>query len=544
MMDLVPPDWTHCGHGADPATDPVGCRGVYVSGRTACLAHLTDEDRVTYLTGLAPGASVNHLGTTFDGPLLRDLLEALRDPATRQPRFGSAWFDGATFIGDARFDHVTFAEDAYFNRATFTGDARFGGATFTGDAWFDEARFAGAWSGATFYSAARFGGATFHGDAWFSGARFASLSQFGPFVCVREVGLSDAVFDAPVTMEIAAGAVRCARTRWASTATLRLRYAAVDLRDAVLSAPVAVTAYRVPFTLRPGQTVDESAVVASVPDASVQIDSVSGVDAAHLVLTDTSLIGCQFTGAFHLDELRLEGNNTFASPPKRWRWTRRRVLAEEHHWRALPPENPNPPRGWTPSPHVPGPAVVPGPNQLASVYRALRKASEDAKNEPDAADFYYGEMEMRRHDSGRSLGERGVLWLYWLLSGYGLRALRALSWLVFVMTLTVLGLMLWGLPADPHPPVEPITGTLGGGKKVALFTGTPIIGGVAPGPWSEKISTHRLDRAVRVAVNSVAFRSAGQGLTRPGTYIEMGSRLAEPILLVLVILAVRGRVKR
>ncbi|MFZ1177322.1 MAG: hypothetical protein WAO15_13855, partial [Mycobacterium sp.] len=30
------------------------------------------------------------------------------------------------------------------------------------------------------------------------------------------------------------------------------------------------------------------------------------------------------------------------------------------------------------------------------IYRDLRKGLEEAKNEPGAADFYYGEMEMRR----------------------------------------------------------------------------------------------------------------------------------------------------
>ncbi|GAA2972981.1 hypothetical protein GCM10010446_66780 [Streptomyces enissocaesilis] len=36
---------------------------------------------------------------------------------------------------------------------------------------------------------------------------------------------------------------------------------------------------------------------------------------------------------------------------------------------------------------------------MAALYRQLRKSLEDGKNEPDAADFCYGECEMRRHDS-------------------------------------------------------------------------------------------------------------------------------------------------
>ncbi|MGW0647307.1 hypothetical protein ACWD4T_00630 [Streptomyces umbrinus] len=43
---------------------------------------------------------------------------------------------------------------------------------------------------------------------------------------------------------------------------------------------------------------------------------------------------------------------------------------------------------------------------------------------------------------------------------------------------------------------------------------------------------------------SVGTSSADQDQTSAGTYIEMASRLAEPVLLGLVLLAVRNRVKR
>jgi hypothetical protein len=64
----APPPWPHCGHGADPGTDPVGCRGIHVPGRTACLAHLDDTDRDAYLTGLHPGADIDHRGTLHTAP--------------------------------------------------------------------------------------------------------------------------------------------------------------------------------------------------------------------------------------------------------------------------------------------------------------------------------------------------------------------------------------------------------------------------------------------------------------------------------------------
>lgn len=40
------------------------------------------------------------------------------------------------------------------------------------------------------------------------------------------------------------------------------------------------------------------------------------------------------------------------------------------------------------------------------------------------------------------------------------------------------------------------------------------------------------------------FRSADQELTTAGIYIEMASRLTEPVLLGLAVLVVRNRVKR
>jgi hypothetical protein len=43
------------------------------------------------------------------------------------------------------------------------------------------------------------------------------------------------------------------------------------------------------------------------------------------------------------------------------------------------------------------------------------------------ADFYYGEMEMRHHAHTTPAAERAIIWLYWLISGYGLQALLSLG---------------------------------------------------------------------------------------------------------------------
>ncbi|GAA2402250.1 hypothetical protein GCM10010420_31690 [Streptomyces glaucosporus] len=545
----APPAWPHCGHRSGP-DDPAGCRGARVAGHGACLAHLDETDRAAHLASLSPGDDVDHRGTPFTEDLLNRLLDALRDPGTGRPLMGTARFDEASFAGTAWFNRASFSGEAWFAGAVFAGDARFGGARFLGDAWFAGAVFSGdAWFDGAALAGADFADASLSGDVWLDRvtltgdlrldrARFEGASHLGPLVCGRTVSLDRAVFGVPVTVEVAARRMSCVRTRWQSTATLRLRHAELDLTDAIFEYPVAVAARSAPFSRSWGDPLPESPLAGR--DPGVRLTSVSGIDAAHLVLQDVDLGGCRFAGAVHLDQLRVDGWCTFGSTPAgSRRWSPRRTLAEEHHWRARTGRTPARTRGWTPPPD--GVSVL-QPAALAALYRQIRKSLEDGKNEPDAADFYYGEMEMRRHDTTRPRGERALLAAYWALSGYGLRATRALGWLLGAMTATVLALMLWGLPAEVPRPTT--TGRqVASGQTLTLVTDTPDPRNPA-GPWSGRLTAERFEKALRVVINSVVFRSSGQDLTTAGTYTEMASRFAEPALLGLAVLAVRSRVKR
>ncbi|WSY72033.1 pentapeptide repeat-containing protein [Streptomyces sp. NBC_00885] len=440
-----------------------------------------------------------------------------------------AGFRGAEIGGDASFSQAKIGGDAWFGWAEFNGDARFNGVEIGGDASFSQAKIGGD---------ARFGGALIGGDAQFLGVLFERAAVMGPLACTGTLDLSEAVFEKAVIIEAATAALMCWRTRWAQTAALRLRHATVDLSDAVLEYPVSIAARSRPFIVD-----SEEMAEAGLTDPRVRAVSLRGVDAAHLVLTDIDLTDCRFAGTVHLDQLRLEGRYTLAAAPsglrrrgmRPMRWTPRRTLAEEHHWRA---GRGTATSGWKPAPE--GEEVL-EPAALAPVYRQLRKAFEDGKHEPGAADFYYGEMEMRRHADDIPWAERSLLTAYWALSGYGLRASRALGWLLAAMTATVLAMMLWGLPqGDPKPTS---TGTLTG-RSITTTTETPDP--VNPdGPFRERLlSTERFEKSLRVVINSVVFRSSGQDLTTTGTYTEMATRLTEPVLLGLAVLAIRGRVKR
>ncbi|MFD8670298.1 pentapeptide repeat-containing protein [Streptomyces microflavus] len=685
MSTPEPPPWPQCAHGATPAANPVGCRGIHIPGHTTCLAHLTDTDRDAYLASLTPGADIDLRGTTFTDLLLRALRIALHDPATSTVIFGTgrfesatfehaarfesatfhgdARFQGATFHGEARFESATFHAGAHFRSATFRHNAHFGSTTFHGDARFQSAsfehlarfqsatfkgtarfdsttfeqraEFAGAafhddarFESATFHGSARFdsatfkrnamfstatfkhkalfrfvifqndawfvsaifkgdpqfesaifhgdalfvsvtfelnarfesatfhgdaqfafvtfksnawfGSATFHGDALFRSATFEKADRFGPLVCAGQLVLSGGTFGGPVTLEFAARRLECRRTRWAATAEIRLRYTTVDFAHAVFEYPLTIAAEPDPFLLPDGSELAETAF-AGAPGSDVRLSSLRGVDAAHLVLADADLSPCLFTGTVHLDQLRLEGACTFDTtpPPAGWlrwppvRFTERRVLAEEHHWRA---GRPGAVQGWNVA--VFGAGRV-GPLQLAPVYRALRKAFEDGKHEPGAADFYYGEMEMRRRADDIPRSERGLLTAYWALSGYGLRASRALAWLGAGMLLTIGLLMVFGIAQDT--PKQTATGTVPPGGGTVTFE---IDKDDPKNPTIDRFTGERFEKALNVTLNSVVFRSSGQDLTTAGTYIEMASRLTEPVLLGLAVLAIRNRVKR
>ena len=140
-----------------------------------------------------------------------------------------------------------------------------------------------------------------------------------------------------------------------------------------------------------------TALAGTGPDAAPSLISLRGVDASRLVLVNVGLARCRFADAYNLDQLHFEGNRSrFADPPRRlrvrgripvWRYTRRQILAEEWDSRTQRRR-----LAWTPQHIEPCPAL--DPERLLTLYRQLRKAQEDAKNEPGAADFYYGEMEM------------------------------------------------------------------------------------------------------------------------------------------------------
>ncbi|MGW5264742.1 pentapeptide repeat-containing protein [Microbispora sp. NPDC004025] len=384
----------------------------------------------------------------------------LRNVSFREARFlRELSLHDSRVCGHSAFDRVMVRGDALFGGARF-GAARFGGAPperagtasfrgarFHGFAAFDAAVFHGeaAFRGARFHRAVSFRGSDCEAGADFQGARFEGAAYLGPMRIVRRLSLAGVRARAPLHLDTGmdtgmdtgtgtdTGGCRVVlRSAVLGRLTARLSDAEVDLRDATLAGPSAVTR-------RAGR---------------LRVTSLDGLDADALTLTGADLRGCGLGGLRRPEGLRLR-ECLFAAPPGglglrlgwppvRW-WSRRRVIADEHLWRGWPPEA----DGHTAVPAAdpapgPAPGLAPDPARLAAVYERLRPGVDDARV---AADFAFGAMEMRRLGSARGRA-RVLLSLYWLACGYGLRAGRALGWLTLVAALAA-GAVCWTAMARP-----------------------------------------------------------------------------------------------
>jgi hypothetical protein len=406
-----------------------------------------------------------------------------------------AFFDGATFKRYGSFAGATF------ERETFEGP---------GEGLFDQAIFTDA--------------------AVFSGATIKRARQIGPLLARRLV-LDEAVFGGGVDIEVVAAALWARRTHFPAGTHLRVRFATVCLDDANLTAPVILAGAPFPFVTSPWQ--EELSLERLPPGPRAlrwrpRLMSLCRADVAGLRLADVDLRACRFVGAHNLDRLHIEGAPLFARTAGWWR-ARRKTLAEEQHWRAnrrgywrtarwYPPACQPPASRWAAPPGVLEPA------RLAALYRELRKGREGAKDEPGAADFYYGECEMRRHDADTPRAERLVLWVYWLLSGYALRAWRALAALVVVVVLAGVVLAFWGFPSAA-PSFRPAAVDRGGALVYQQQAADP-----PPG-------LARLPDAIRFSARSATalLRGPDRALTPLGEWLEIGLRFMGPVLLGLAV---------
>ncbi|MFI6372091.1 pentapeptide repeat-containing protein [Streptomyces sp. NPDC050546] len=522
-------------------------------------AHLGDIDfsgayfESANFSGIAQTGSLNFSEVTFNDFVTFEGSQ-IKAATFHKAEFGQGRFWRADFTTSPRFSEANFLNHASFEGAHFRDGADFSKARFA-EVTFEDATFTGvAMFVETTFKSGNFARVTFTHSlvcnlAYATEAlSFGSCTFMGHFVGpvrAQTIFMANVVFQKTVRIEAATEYLDLHRARFEAPAAFHVRHAVVEVADAHPSFPITIASHNECFTSGTTQLREDFSQGES---ALGKVKSVRGLDAALIVLKDIDLRQCTFEGTYHLDQISLEGRCRFSFPPqeikwgKAWMpvriWTLRKVLEDERAWRATAPDSALDRSGW-------GDSITPNgiadSQDISATYRQLRKALEDSLNEPGAADFYYGEMEMRRRDREISRSERGLLHVYWALSGYGLRASRSIGWLLSAMALTVLLMMGWGLPgASPKQEASGIIRPPGEKTTLVVDKADPAL----TLPFKERYSGKRLEKAGQVVLNSVVFRSSGQDLTTVGTWIEMISRFTEPILLGFAALAIRGRIKR
>jgi len=439
-------------------------------------------------------------------------------------------FRHATFDGKTSFFQSTFEGLPMFDFAVFNGDTEFAGAVFRregGWATFFQSAFHGeAWfDGATFHGEVKFTGMAVHGDAGFWGCMFLRKATFDDMVVTGTALFGEATFNGVATFERAElrGPAEFKRATFNSHVIFdgeRMTLGALALTAVTFSRGVKIE-------VRSGDiAVDQStfaapSVLMGPPSGSTRVVSLRDADVSSLVLADLDLRPCRFEGAHNLDRLRFERIRPFArmprglrfasTPPYVWRWTDRQAIAEEYEWRLH--HEPEWKWGrWKERDAWTSPSWLPGspplrPDEIARIYRSLRKGREDNKDEAGASDFYYGEMEMRRKSAPLLSTERFVLFFYWLLSGYALRASRALVSLLATVLVFAALFETWGFKAPRG---------FGNAFIFSLETATNLLG-----PLNQAVVTSNTGEVLQVAL-----------------------RVLGPLLLGLAVLSLRGRIRR
>jgi uncharacterized protein YjbI with pentapeptide repeats len=428
----------------------------------------------------------NFEGATFNGAV--DFAEVA---------FGRARFSAATFNGHVNFEGAQFHEEARFDSVTFEHTASFRAARFHADAifeytdssksaglagrrevvvfrrWadFSHARFAGdaRFGGVQFEDRAMLGGASFEANLSLEGATFSGARTLGPINVGGWLNLDRATFEAPVRMLLTAGELTCEGTQFLGRTAVEVSARSISLEDAEFAQPSTIA----------GRSNEAE---------KVRLTSLRRANLANVTLANFDLEQCSMLGTHNLDRVRIEESD-FPGATGRWA-TRRQMVSDEHDLRKGEPR------------------VGLSAERVAEAYRSLRKGREDNKDEPGAADFYYGEMEMRRRASTGF--ERAILTLYWLISGYGLRASRAVAALAVTVVVFAAG---FSALSGFDPPQ--------GFWKSLLFSAE---------------STSSLFRA--------PSPPNGAELNDEGHVMQMALRLLGPLFIGLALLALRARVKR
>jgi hypothetical protein len=324
--------------------------------------------------------------------------------------------------------------------------------------------------------------------------RASNAYQFGPISSQNDIALNNAQFSTNTALKVQSNLLDITGVQFSKGGQIFADASKINLKQVVTGGPLLIA----------GEN----------PEKKPRIISLQGADTGQMTFSNVDMSGCIFYGSRDLNKIALEPTVKFAFSPGKL-GTKRRCIADEFVWRANSKKwfakiwkisweqiinqfkDENNPENNTAVPQLQA-------SQVAGVYRELRHSFEVKKDLMNASDFYYGEMEMRRQNKETNLAEKFIITLYWIISGYGLYATRALLCLLTTVILGAVLLFHFGF-TNPHTFMESL-----------IFSFRSAIPGLQP-----------------------------QGtLTILGEWIEITLSIAGPVLATLAALAIRERVKR
>jgi hypothetical protein len=316
-------------------------------------------------------------------------------------------FAGFEFSADAYFRFATFSAAAHFNRATFGAAANFRSAMFSSTADFSHATFSADayFISATFSAAAYFTSATFSGDAYFRSGTFSADVHFSYATFSAAAYFNSAKFRADAYFDRSVFQTRVYFTRASFNDFVRFFGSATE-RQSPQEPKIEE------MTLGNNTALDLQHVKVERPDRitfhtlKLRPHWFINVDPHQFVLTDVG-----------------------------WEWDR---ISIKQEIAALEINR------------------VPSPNRLLAIAcRQLAENAEANNRYEEASKFRYWAMDLARRTKWKGWRFWKTDWLhmlYWAVSGYGERILRALGviaamWLVFALLYTRVGFM-------PLPPKQ------------------------------------------------------------------------------------------
>jgi len=468
---------------------------------SARLAHATLGDRAgLWRATFSDGADLR--GVTFgDGASLRGAL--FGDGADlRGATFGDrADLRGATFGDRADLSGATFGDRADLSGATFGDGADLSGATFG-----DRANLRGATFGdGADLSRATFGDGASLAETWFVGNASLAIATFrrqqraiGPLYAGGAIDFHGAQFGIETRLEVDADRVVLSRAVFAGPVEVRALRARIEASETRFEGRAAIGRLdpaRRPQTKIPGNPRQdrEGALLRHADAADASVWSLRRTDVSQLTIAGVRIDEARFAGAQGLERLRLI-DTSFEKRAGRQRVAEEALLDAGEEEPTADEQRMGHPKATA--------------EQVAEIYRSLRKSREDSADAPGGNDLYVGEQEMRRR-ALRELpiatrGHRALLALYAWVGGYGVRSVFPSAALVVL---------------------------LGAGWALAIWIG------LKTGDTFDALVF--VLRSVLLLPNSdnVTTTTAGDGL-------QVVLRVLGPLLIGLIALGVRAQVKR